>query len=254
MKKEIIVGLHSIIEAINNTERGEYSLYGTDDGLSRVRKEVKAFDKILGRENVKVFKSNHDFQTFSKKTFTDFGFKPSRIMNGVFLICNSKKFIQVGEVFDKLKDRSDVKIICLDQVTDPQNAAAVVRTAAFFGVDYLILPGKSSSAHSPGFYRTASGGAEHLKIIYVSNLSRFITRCNDLGAICVGFSEHKDKEVHKDETANKNIVLVMGNEEKGISNAVMRNLQYFSVFKSSGKIKSLNVSVASAIAMEKFFG
>ena len=175
-------------------------------------------------------------------------------MNGVFLICNPKKFIQVGEVFDKLKDRSDLKVLCLDQVTDPQNAAAVVRTAAFYGVDYLILPGKSSSAHSPGFYRTASGGAEHLKIIYVSNLSRFVSRCNELGAICIGFSEHKEKEIQRESTIDKNVVLVMGNEEKGISNAVMRNLKYFSAFKGSGKIKSLNVSVASAIAMEKFFG
>jgi len=253
MKKEIIVGLHSIVEAITNPERGEFSLFGTEEGVSRIKKEIRNFDKLVSQENIKVYKSNHDFQTFSKKTFTDFGFKPTRIMNGAFLICNPKRFIQVGEVFDKLKDRNDLKIICLDQVTDPQNAAAVVRTAAFYGVDYLILPGKSSSAHSPGFYRTASGGAEHIKIIYVSNLSRFVTRCNELDTICIGFSEHKDKEIEKSSTENKNIVLIMGNEEKGISNAVMRNIKHFSAFKSSGKIKSLNVSVASAIAMEKFF-
>ena len=254
MKKEIIVGLHSIVEAITNPERGEFSLYGTDEGVSRVKKEVRDFNQLITPDNIKIYKSNHDFQTFSKKTFTDFGFKPSRIMNGVFLISNPKKFIQVGEVFDKLKDRNNLKIICLDQVTDPQNAAAVVRTAAFYGVDYLILPGKSSSAHSPGFYRISSGGAEHLKIIYVSNLSRFVTRCNDLDAVCIGFSEHKEKEISKDEAIDKNIVLIMGNEEKGISNAVMRNIKHFSAFRSSGKIKSLNVSVASAIAMEKFFG
>lgn len=254
MKKEIIVGQHSIVEAIGNPERGEFSLHGTDEGITRIKKEVKNFDKYIKQENVKIYNSNHDFQTYSAKLFTDFGFKSTRIMNGAFLICNPKKFIQVGEVFDKLKDRNDLKIICLDQVTDPQNAAAVVRTAAFYGVDYLILPGKSSSAHTPGFYRTASGGAEHLKIIYVSNLSRFVTRCNELEAVCVGFSEHEDKEVVRSEIVDKNIVLIMGNEEKGISNAVMRNIKHFCAFKSSGKIKSLNVSVASAIAMEKFFG
>ena len=52
---------------------------------------------------------------------------------------------------------------------------------------------------------------------------------------------------------NQNIVLVLGNEERGISHAVMRNIDRFYTFKPKGKIKSLNVSVASAIAMEKFF-
>ncbi len=254
MKKEIIVGLHSIVQALHNEERGDFNLYGTEEGISKIRKEVKSFDHFFNHSTLKIFDSNHDFQTFSKKTFCDFGYKPSRVINGVFLICSAKKFIQVGEVFDKLKDTKKLKIIVLDQVTDPQNAAAVVRTAAFYGTDYLILPGRSSSAHSPGFYRTSSGGAEHLKIIYVSNLSRFISRCNDLGAICIGFTEHIKKEVCKEETINKNVVLVLGNEEKGISNAVMRNIHVFSSFKGSGKIKSLNVSVASAIAMEKFFG
>ena len=247
MKKEIIVGIHSIVEAINNPERSEFSLFGTDEGISKIKKEIRNFDKIFNTSTVKFFKSNHDFQTFSKKTFTDFGFKPSRIMNGVFLICNPRKFVQVGEVFDKIKDRDDLKIICLDQVTDPQNAAAVVRTAAFYGVNYLILPGKSSSAHSPGFYRIASGGSEHLTIVYVSNLSRFIARCNELEAVCIGFSEHGEKEFSEKDTLNKNIVLVMGNEEKGISNAVMRNIKNFCAFKPQGSIKSLNVSVASAI-------
>ena len=253
MSTEIIIGMHSIIEAIKNPGRGDFNLYMTNEGAEKLKKEFSQIYEKVQKENIKLFNNNHDFQTCSKKIFTSFGFKPVRVMNGVLLTTSSRQFIQVGEVFDKLKDRSDLKVVCLDQVTDPQNSAAVVRTAAFYGVDYLILPGKSSSAHSPAFYRTASGGAEHLKIIYVNNLSRFITRCNELGAACIGFSEHDKIETQKPDVKNQNIVLVLGNEERGISHAVMRNIDKFCAFKSKGKIKSLNVSVASAIAMEKFF-
>lgn len=252
--KEIIIGIHSIIEAIQNTERGNFELFGTEEGLGKVKSSLKSLDKYIPAESIKLIKNKHEFQTFAAKKFEESNFKSSRVMNGVFLLAEPRKFIQVGEVFDKLKDRNDLKIICLDQVTDPQNAAAVVRTAAFYGVDYLILPGKSSSAHSPGFYRISSGGSEHIKIIYVSNLSRFVARCTELEAVCVGFSEHGEEEVLKEKTVNKNVVLVMGNEEKGISNAVTRNINDFCAFKPKGSIKSLNVSVASAIAMEKFFG
>ena len=174
-------------------------------------------------------------------------------MNGVFLLCSPKRFTQVGEVFDKNERQKHLRVICLDQVTDPQNAAAVVRTAAFYGVDYLILPGKSSSAHSPGFYRISSGGAEHLKVIYVSNLSRFITRCSELGAYCIGFSEHGDETIDKNVTRDQNIVLVMGNEEKGISNAVMRSINNFCL-QTTRKHKVIKCLCRSAVAMEKFFG
>ena len=221
--------------------------------MKKLRSEFNDLGKFINENKIQVINNKHEFQKVAAKNFEELGFKASRVMNGVFLLSSPKKFVQVGEVFDKMKDRNDLRIICLDQVTDPQNAAAVVRTAAFYGVDYLILPGKSSSAHSPGFYRISSGGAEHLTVIYVSNLSRFITRCNELGALCIGFSEHGDETLSKDVTENKNIVLVMGNEEKGISNAVMRSINHFCAFKPQGSIKSLNVSVAQVRLRWKSF-
>ena len=91
------------MEALNNSERGNFSLYGTGEGISRLKKEVRFLDKLVLGDNIKTFDSNHDFQTFSKKTFTDFGFKPTRIMNGLFLISDSRKFIQVGKFLISLK-------------------------------------------------------------------------------------------------------------------------------------------------------
>ena len=138
MKQEIIIGTHSIIEALKNQDRGNFKLIATDDGLDQIKKGSRKEQNLLDNSEVTIIKSKHDFQNIAAKHFSESGFKPTRVMNGAFLLTNPKSFIQVGAVFDGMKSRSDMRIVCLDQVTDPQNAAAVVRTAAFYGVDYLM--------------------------------------------------------------------------------------------------------------------
>ena len=73
-----------------------------------------------------LIKNKHEFQTFAAKKFEESNFQTITRHEWSIFIIRAKKFIQVGEVFDNLKDKNDLRIICLDQVTDPQNAAATL--------------------------------------------------------------------------------------------------------------------------------
>ena len=109
--------------------------------------------------------------------------------------------------------------------------AAVARTAAFYGVDYVVVPSKKTTGLTPSFYRISSGAAEHVVIKQVGNLSKFIRKCEELGAYCVGFSEHATMDASEIKETDKATLLVLGNEELGISNAVKRVLTNYIALK-----------------------
>ena len=254
MSKDIIVGLHSIGAALESSIRTNKKLFFTKESLKDFVKVYPEYKSMPATIKTIELGSPHDLQQQAEKLFRENNFKFSRVPGNIFCEVDPLPFLNIGSLFDRIKSGSGLKILCLDQVTDSHNAAAIIRTAAFYGVDAIVLPGKNSSGFSPNFFRIASGGSEHLKIYKISNLSKFISRSQELEAICVGFSEHSSDDAAGIETKGKNVVLVLGNEEKGISHAVMRQLKSFYALKGNGKIKSLNVSVACAVAMEKFFG
>ena len=252
MEKEIIVGVHSVVLAIENRKRTGKVLYGTSDSIESLRKVLKS--DLNGVEVIEL-KSVHELQQKAEKLFKVNGYKFSRVPNSLFLSSDPLEVESPNYIFNQLRSGKRIKLICLDQVSDPQNAAAISRTASFYGVDCIVVSGRGSFGRSPSFYRISSGAAEFVKIITVSNMSRFLNRLQEEDCLCIGLSEHSTLD---SSTVNydleKSVALVLGNEEKGLSNAVSRVLKQTYSLNSKGAIKSLNVSVASAISMEKFFG
>ena len=227
MSKDLIVGAHSIAEALLNPKRADKKIYATEESLKEFKRSNNNVAKVLESTTIELFSNNHKLQQGVERLYSSYGHKFQRVPGNILLEASRIPFIQIGSLFDKLKDSTDLKVLCLDQVTDPQNAAAILRTASFFGVDSVVLPGKSSAGFSPGFFRISSGAAEHVNIFVVSNLSRFVSRFNELGGCSIGFSEHSS-ESSIDETIynNKNLLLVLGNEEKEFPTQYQDRLPY----------------------------
>jgi 23S rRNA (guanosine2251-2'-O)-methyltransferase len=156
-------------------------------------------------------------------------------------------------MYEQLESRIPIKILALDQITDAHNGAAIMRTAAFYGVDCILISARGNFGLGPGFARIASGATEHVKIVRCSALPKTLTKIKDLGAIVIGLSEHASGDLGTIDN-KKPICLILGAEDVGMSHAVSRVVETTISFKPQGKIKSLNVSVAAAIAMEKIFG
>jgi 23S rRNA (guanosine2251-2'-O)-methyltransferase len=111
---------------------------------------------------------------------------------------------------------------------------------------------KGNFGMGPNFSRIASGATEHVQIVKCSSLPKILTKLIELNVEVIGLSEHAtDTNLNiKDAKAT---CLVLGAEDEGMSNAVSRVVEKTIALKPLGRIKSLNVSVAAAVAMEKIF-
>jgi 23S rRNA (guanosine2251-2'-O)-methyltransferase len=255
MSTEIIIGVHSVTSALQNPNRDHLHLICTDEGTSKIRSKVKEFDSLLKKmEFTQV--SPHVFQEKAKELYDGLEFQYSRVPGGVLLLSNPLQETTIQEFYhDISKGSGHKKILMLDQITDVNNMAAIIRTANFYGIDY-VLDGSRRGTLPPAFYRISSGAREDLKIIFSSKLTKMVSKLQEFEIPVVALSEHAKEDFEKAKiiSEEKKIALIIGNEEKGISHAVLRSVQLTLSIQSQGTINSLNASVAGAIAMEKCFG
>ncbi|MGZ3788413.1 MAG: TrmH family RNA methyltransferase [Bacteriovorax sp.] len=252
MDHDMIIGIHSIAEALKNPERAIFEIVATDEGLEELKRRGGLKREEIPMDKVRLLEG-HALQEEAKKNYRDLDLEFQRVPSGIFLLVSPINILEPTWIYNQLESRIPIKILALDQVTDAHNGAAIMRTAAFYGVDAILISSKGNFGLGPGFARIASGATEHVKIVRCSALPKTITKIKELGATCIGLSEHASGTLGEIDKL-KPICLILGAEDVGMSHAVSRVVETTIAFKPLGKIKSLNVSVAAAIAMEKIFG
>lgn len=251
MEQDLVVGIHSIAEAIKNPARTIIELVGTKEGIDELKKRQVRIDKIPS-DKVQIVDS-HKVQEYAKKWYQQLDYEFSRVPSGVYLVCTSVEQFEPTWLYDQLLKGEPINILALDQVTDVHNAAAIMRTASFYGIDCILISMKGNFGAGPNFSRIASGAVEHVKVVRCSSLTKTLTKLVEMKVNVIGLSEHateNELKVYKENST----CLVLGAEDEGMSNAVSRVVPQTIALKSQGDIKSLNVSVAAAVAMEKIFG
>jgi 23S rRNA (guanosine2251-2'-O)-methyltransferase len=246
---DLIFGLHSIAAALTNPRRVHQKLVATEEGLSELQKKHRLNPRQL---NVPLeLVSSHQLQEKGKRLCAELDVEFHRVPSQIYL---QTSVLETYQLQDYLK-APELRLLALDQITDVHNGAAILRTAAFFGVTAVLIPSGKSFGLTPSFYRIASGATEHISLIRVSSLSRAVGQLNEAGILTVGLSEHSPESLTTSELrAQKRICLLLGAEETGLSHAVMRLVQKTMALPAQGEIKSLNVAAAAAISMEKCFG
>ncbi|HXH32080.1 MAG TPA: RNA methyltransferase [Bacteriovoracaceae bacterium] len=246
---DLIFGLHSIAAALTNPRRVHQKLVATDEGLVELSRKHKINPKTLKVE-IEIL-SSHQLQENAKKLCNFLDLEFYRVPSGIYLQTSPIETYSVNEFLRNPQAR----LLALDQITDVHNGAAILRSACFYGVTAVLIPSEKSFGLTPSFYRIASGAVEYVNLIRVTSLSRAVGQLNDAGYTTVGLSEHSSENLtQEDLRAEKKICLLLGAEETGLSHAVSRLVQKNMSLPSQGEIKSLNVSSAAAIAMEKCFG
>jgi len=244
--KDIITGIHSITEALKNEKRKNRVLFCTKDALTKLKPKVGRTEDYAKIEIL----NTGELQTRAQQIFKEHQFHYSRISSGMFLVTDPLMYKSSAFLYD-LIEQGAKKFLVLDQVTDAHNAGAIFRTAAFYGVDAIIHSVKGSFGRSPGFFKIASGAAEHVHSVSVPKLGQCILKLVEKNVFCVGITEDGKSEVSFPDGP---ICLIMGAEETGISFNVKRILDSKMRLDAIGEIETLNVSIASAIAMEKLMG
>lgn len=252
MNHDMIIGIHSIAEALKNPAREIFEIVATEEGMDALKKMPNLRRDLIPLDKVRLMEG-HALQEEAKYIYRDLEMEFQRVPSGIYMLVSPLNILEPTWIYEQLESRISLKILALDQVTDAHNGAAIMRTAAFYGVDCILISARGNFGLGPGFARIASGATEHVKIVRCSGLPKAITKIKELGALCVGLSEHVEHELG-DIDYKKAICLILGAEDVGMSHAVSRVVQQTIALKPLGKIKSLNVSVAAAIAMEKIFG
>jgi 23S rRNA (guanosine2251-2'-O)-methyltransferase len=253
MTMDLIIGLHSIEAALLNDSRVKHELVGTSESLSELQKKTQIKIKELPFTVRTV--APHQLQEEAKRHYSDLGFTYSRVPSNIYLVADALEPYDLKWLYHRI-DQGGARILCLDQVTDVHNAAAIFRSAAFFGVDAVLVSMKGSFGAGPSFHRLASGASEFIPIVKCSSLPSALTKLIDRGVLCVGLSEHASENFAEKVDGLKDSdcrCLILGAEDVGLSNAVARVLEHMMALVPKGPIKSLNVSVAAALAMSRLF-
>ncbi|MFP5492607.1 MAG: TrmH family RNA methyltransferase [Bacteriovoracia bacterium] len=169
---------------------------------------------------------------------------------GVCMVIRRKKNASESEL--KVLAQSAGAWLALEEVENPHNLGAIVRTAAHFGVKAIFLMGKKSSWQNGAFYRTAEGGAEAVLIYPVDNWAHLLELKTKLGLTLMATSSHKGKNLFKLELPKK-ALFMMGAEGRGLSPDALKAAEVLLQIPGTNSVESLNVSTATAVFMGEWF-
>jgi 23S rRNA (guanosine2251-2'-O)-methyltransferase len=139
-------------------------------------------------------------------------------------------------------------VVVLDQVTDPHNVGAIMRSAVAFGAGALVTTSRHSPQESGVLAKAASGALEHIDLIEVRNLADALGKLHDAGFQTIGLDSDGSEEMEA-AFAGEKIALVLGAEGKGLRQKTRETVTRLARLDMPGVIRSLNVSNAAAVAM-----
>jgi len=151
--------------------------------------------------------------------------------------------------WDELARISDGRpLIVLDQVTDPHNVGAILRSSAVFGASGLVMTHRHSPPLNGVLAKSASGALEFIPVALVANLARALEELREAGFAVVGLDGDADTAI-EDLDWSRPTALVMGSEGKGLRELTRKRCDTLARISTDGPVASLNVSNAAAIAL-----
>ena len=166
---------------------------------------------------------------------------------GVLAFADPYRFFDIDELVTHT-GRHPI-LVALDEVTDPQNLGAIIRSAVTLGLDGLVIPKHRAAGITPAVVRASAGATEHAAIARVTNLQRTLLSLHKAGMEIIGLDAAADIDIRDLEPANTGRVLVVGSEGKGLRRMVRQRCNIVVHIPQEGPMDSLNASVAAAIAM-----
>jgi 23S rRNA (guanosine2251-2'-O)-methyltransferase len=148
-----------------------------------------------------------------------------------------------------VKAKKPMMLIGLDGITDPHNLGAVVRSAAAFSADGVVIPERRNASMTGSAWKASAGAAARMPIAQVTNLVRSIEDAKKAGCFVIGLDADGDSELSKMNLANESIYIIVGSEGKGLSRLVREKCDLVVSIVMQSNVESLNASVATAITM-----
>tara|TARA_B100001059_G_C17645226_1_gene481485 strand:+ start:54 stop:797 length:744 start_codon:yes stop_codon:yes gene_type:complete len=243
MKKTtfLIVGKHAVLEALKNPSRKIERVFLTEDSQKKLNRE---------NQNLNLFKKINVFYK-SKKELDNLCGRDETAHQGLVAEVEQLDEVTLKEFVIDNKNKN-INLIALDEVSDPRNIGSIIRSAVAFNMDGIIVKERSYPSKSKLLYKSASGGAEHIKIFKVSNLNTALKFLKNKEFWVSAFDISAKKDFTKNNWNGKN-VLLFGSEGFGIKTKILENSDFRFRVNINNNIESLNISNTVSVVCHHIF-
>ena len=169
---------------------------------------------------------------------------------GVIAEVEDYKYFEVQDIIDYAKSIGEAPfLVMLDEIEDPHNFGAIIRSAECFGVHGIIVKNRNQASITSTVVSSSAGATEHMRVARVTNLSKTIDLLKNMG-IWFACADMDGVDIRKLDLKG-NICLVVGSEGNGVSRLVKEKCDFVAKIPMKGAINSLNVSVATGILLNE---
>ena len=223
----ILYGWHTVVAALANSRRKVRKIFATENGAHRLKEEGLALPvtpEIVRPDAIAARLS------------------PDAVHQGLLVEADPLSALELEDLAD------EGTVLLLDQITDPHNVGAILRSAAAFGVKAIVTTARHSPEATCVLAKSASGALDLVPIATVQNLARALTELKERGFLTVGLDSEGETDLSA-ATLREPLALVLGAEGRGLRQLTRETCDIRARLELPGAIKSLNVSNAAAVAL-----
>ena len=228
-----IVGKHAVLEALKNPNRKVLRVFLTEESKKNIHRENQKQNLI---KDIKVYFKN-------KKELDKYTGNEGILHQGYVAEVEHLEDLNLKEF---IKNNTDLTFACLDEVTDPRNIGSIIRSAASFNLDGILIKERHFPDESKLMYKSASGCMEHINIFKVSNINTTLKSLREKNFWVYGFDAKSKKKFTEIEWKGNNILL-FGSEGFGIHKHTEKYTDFLVKIEMNKSIESLNISNSAAI-------
>ena len=232
----LIVGRQPVLEALKSRQPIEriVLLHGTSGGhIDRVKQLARKLAipvKEADKERFAELAGEHTTQ-------------------GIIAVIETYRYAEVEEILTVAREKNESPfILVLDDIEDPHNLGALIRSAECAGMHGVIIPLHNAASVNTTVVKTSAGATAHFPIARVTNIAQALDELKKSGVWVVG-TDTEAAKLFYEQDYNGPLALVVGNEGKGIRRLVKEKCDFLVKIPMHGKIESLNASVAGALIM-----
>ena len=222
-----------MIEALRNPRRKVLRVFLTEESKKNIHK--KSPNKNLLNEVKVYFKTKRELDKYSTR---------ENLQHQGYVA--EVEHIQKPILKEYIKGKNNVTLICLDGVTDPRNIGSLIRSAASFNIDGIIIKERNFPSESKLMYKAASGAIEYINIFEVSNINSTLKNLKEKNFWVYGFDGNGKEDFTNVEWKGNNILL-FGSEGSGMHKHTSKYADFLVKIEINEKIESLNISNSAAI-------
>ena len=238
MKKStfLIAGKHAVTEALKNHHRNVLRVFLTEDSKKTLNRKNQDKDLLKG---IKLF-----YKT--KKELDRLCSKDQISHQGLIAEVEHLEEKNLKDFLHSNGNKENITLLALEDVTDPRNIGSIIRSAASFYIDGLLIKERLFPSESKLLYKSASGCMEHINIFEVSNINTALKYLKTKNFWICGFDKNGEKDFTEHDWKGNN-VLLFGSEGYGLKYQTIKNCDFLLKIKINKKIESLNISNSASI-------